>query len=76
MQEMKEHMEVKSKNMCGFNKGIWVEKYEKEFETIKEYSYILVYIVNKLRLLGKKFTNSKIIEKNCLLGRLKDMNHL
>jgi len=35
----------------------------KEYETIKEYSDRLLAIVNKVRLLGTTFTNSRIVEK-------------
>jgi hypothetical protein len=34
-----------------------------EFKTIKEYSNRLLSIVNKVRLHGTKFTNSRIVEK-------------
>jgi len=34
-----------------------------EFKTIKEYSNRLFSIVNKVRLHGTKFTNSRIVEK-------------
>jgi hypothetical protein len=35
----------------------------KESDTIKEYSDRLLGIVNRVRLLGKSFTNSRIVEK-------------
>ena len=35
----------------------------KEYETIKEYSDRLLAIVNKVRLLGTTFTDSRIVEK-------------
>jgi hypothetical protein len=35
----------------------------KEYETIKEYPDRLLAIVNKVRLLGTTFTNSRIVEK-------------
>jgi len=35
----------------------------KDFETIKEYSDKLLGIVNKVRLLGINFTDSRIVEK-------------
>jgi len=35
----------------------------KDYETIKEYSNKLLGIANKIRLLGKDFTDSKIAEK-------------
>ena len=36
----------------------------KESETIKEYSDRLLSIVNKVRLLGTEFSDSRIVEKN------------
>ena len=35
----------------------------KEFETIKDYSYRLLSIANKVRLLGSKLNDSRIVEK-------------
>ena len=35
----------------------------KESDTIKEYSDRLLGIVNRVRLLGKSFTNSRIVER-------------
>ena len=60
----------------------------KEFETIKEYSDILFGIVNKVRLLGTEFVDSRIIQKMLVtvhenyaasittLENTKDMSHI
>ena len=40
----------------------------KESETIKEYSDKLLSIVNKVRLLGTGFADSRIVEKNLGYG--------
>ena len=60
----------------------------KEFETIKEYSDILFCIVNKVRLLGTEFVDSRIIQKMLVtvhenyaasittLENTKDMSHI
>ncbi|XP_022772452.1 uncharacterized protein LOC111315118 [Durio zibethinus] len=34
-----------------------------DFDTIKDYSNILLSIVNKVRLIGSEFTDSRIVEK-------------
>ena len=39
----------------------------KESETVKEYSDRLLGIVNKVRLLSTKFTDSRIVEKNFVI---------
>jgi hypothetical protein len=35
----------------------------KEVETIKEYSNKLLGVVNKARLLGKEFSNERVVQK-------------
>jgi len=48
----------------------------KESETIKEYSNKLLGIANKIKLLGKKFSDSRLVEKIIVIMCRKDMKHI
>jgi len=49
----------------------------KELETIKEYSNKLLGIVNKIKLMGKEFQDSKLVEKILVtvLDRIDKVKH-
>lgn len=55
-----------------FNKGIWIANDEEISKPIKDYSYRLVDIVNKMRLLDTKFKDSstKLKAKVIIQGKI------